>query len=1660
MPRRIALIIGVSQYNNSRTGLANLVAPVTDAQTIYDVLYQYGDFDSLQTLPLGTQGVDSSGFVYATELLERIKELFNPSTTDEVELAVIYFSGHGVSDRGQVVYLSASDERLAVALSWLANLAKSSSIQNICIWLDCCYSGEILEFAELGDKGFCVVAASHAQGEALAKGGHSLLTDLLCRALIPTPETRQEIRVLDFIQTIEAERKNLPQQVLCRWGNQPFTLTQWQGEVAIRSPYPPDYPPYKGLLTFQATDQSFFFGRDAMVQQLLDRLSSSRFVPLLGASGSGKSSLVLAGLLPQLVKDDWQIVVMRPAAQPLQSLRDVLVRSFPDKTMGSIANSVDLERELGQVVGEGKQFLLVIDQFEEVFTECRSEMDRTAFFACLLEAVKGDNALHIVLTLRSDFLGHCTEQIYSGLGQRLQQDALFLIALSASELREVITRPLALVGMRCEQALEDELVDQILHEKGSLPLLQYVLEKLWQTARQQGCRELTLSMYQSLGGQQGGGLRGVLNEKADAFYQQLEPQQQRLMEWLMVELVGNGQEDIRRTVTLQELHQRQPDYVEALDQLLAQLVTQERLLIQDQDNQGLATVTVAHEALIRDWQRLRGWLETNREIKSWRLRLEDSIAAWKNKVSGSLLRERRLAEAQQIIDRNSDSLLIGKHERAFIAASQADAKRRKQWQLGAVTVFIGVLLVGVLATLWQANKAEERRQEAEKKTLEASYNLAKVFEEKSLLTLNKWQEEKDPILIRQAWLYALEALKNLSQKENAILHPDLSSRLAAINEQDLLIELKKISTHQIDSILTYSPDGKTIAASANDTVMLWDSISGNFIKTIGGYLPDIKTLAYNPDGKTIAIANSNEIRLWDLKNDKNIGTIYLNDLSASEIIYSPDGKIITSLFNEDNYFSSTVNLWSSTNGKLIKKLNVDRKIEALAYNLSGKIMASSFSNNTVKIWDVESGESIRTLNNISASILVYGSGNNAIIFGYGGLQIWDFEKGVLLKDIKDITEVTSIVFNKNSFIIGSKDGSIYLLSETTKLHKKIINNQQPVHALACSPDGKTIIAQDSNKVIYEWTLSSDGLYYHQNQSLSNGFLSHMLVYSSDGKKIFSSNGSTIQSWDAATGDILDSIQFSSNLINLPIGYSLDGKVTLHQLFDGTLQLFDAETKKIFRTLEIPRSRSIYIGSFPPVAFSPDRRMIAIGKLSSIFLWDINSGKIINEINTKLYINSIMFSPDNKFIALSSFDEKGVQIWNIESNIIAGPIEIKNYTSLHVSNNFFAFSPDSSTIAIATSKNIELWDFKKATLLKVLDFGLKSSIRNLIYSPNGKRVTASFAGGEVKSWDTTNANLVQNYFVDESLFGLAYSPDGKNMVGASLKGLIWLNISLSEKSYEANIEKYKDIVRKNEHYTDISASSPNSITLAYVNKYIDPNVIRLTDNNMGGKDKMSLRHGYNGYVTAVVWRADGTIIASGSDDGIIKLWNAHTGELLKTLQGHTEAIRDILFSPDGKAIFSSSSDKTIKVWDSERGIALYTLQGKIITAGLLSYSPDNKIIISSEGLDFNRVIEAWDMTSPSFRLIYDFDPAAVLEVLRFLWEMELEGLEYKHNPLPYALYPQMGYHISFNEETRKLRPLLDAPHSDETKLGQVVRFLEAQCAYKRQEDKQACEAKRP
>jgi hypothetical protein len=265
MPRRIALIVGVSQYE-SRTGLHSLSAPVNDAQRVYDVLSEYGDFDMLYPLPLADGKVGSSGKVYAHDLQAKLGEMLSPSTDEEVDLAVFYFSGHGVSERGQVVYLSTSDERLAIALPWLAELVKTSAVKNVCIWLDCCHSGEVLKFTDLGERGFCVVAASHAEGEALARAdGNSLLTEILCKALTPRADC-QEIQVKHFINELEQQRRNLPQQVLCRWSDDtPFTLTQLNGEVAEASSSP--RKPARGWV-WHSTDASIAAGQISVLSVL------------------------------------------------------------------------------------------------------------------------------------------------------------------------------------------------------------------------------------------------------------------------------------------------------------------------------------------------------------------------------------------------------------------------------------------------------------------------------------------------------------------------------------------------------------------------------------------------------------------------------------------------------------------------------------------------------------------------------------------------------------------------------------------------------------------------------------------------------------------------------------------------------------------------------------------------------------------------------------------------------------------------------------------------------------------------------------------------------------------------------------------------------------------------------------------------------------------------------------------------------------------------------------------------------------------------------------------------------------------------------------------------------------------------------------------------
>lgn len=1541
MPRRVALVVGVSQYESTTEfELSPLSSPIIDAQSICDVLGDYGDIEIIPRPFNRNQNgefyIDQSGYVSADELKRSISEVLTVQAADEIDLAIFYFSGHAILQDEQVVWLAASDKPTAIAFSWLAEQVENSAVKNVCLWLDCCHSGEIFKHIDLKDKGFCVIAASHEQGESIGiRDERSLMTDLLYKALIPGSENGREIRVLDLIRSIETQHKQLklPQQILTHHGKTSFALTRLDGDVNIDSEYPEGYPPYKGLLTFTDKDQDFFFGRDGMIQQLLDGLNNRQFVPVLGASGSGKSSLVLAGLLPALDKADWLVLEMRPTADPLGRLRDALrdmrLEQSADKNIQvSIPVSADdIQREVEQLTEDDRRLLLVLDQFEEVFTAISPEDEekRATFLRCLMEALQQTPALHVVVTLRSDFLSVCDE--YPVLSKHFQ-DNFRLGNLDAAGLRQAISRPLALVGMRCEQALEDELVSQTLQEKGSLPLLQFVLQKLWELAREESSRELMLEMYRHLGSEHGNGLRGVLNEKADAFYQRLDAEQQRLMEWLMVELtqVGDGQEDTRRVVALQELYERQPVYREALDELIV-LVTKERLLVSDQREDGEATVAVAHEALIRDWDLVAKWLDSNQEIKRWRSRIEADIEDWRN-TGGSLLRDGRLAEAQQLLESYTDSLLIGKGEHEIILASERNSRQRKWVRWSTAVSFFGVLLIGLMSTWWQANEADkqrdlainqkqiadeqrdlavqqkqiadkqrelaiqrqkeadeqrglaiqkqqetdEQRKLAIQREQDANYNLAKTFEEKANTYWGAAQRLKRDGLIgseeytnnlRHTLLYSLEALKISSSTKQAVLTPATISRLSQIDTRWLSPERKHTPALNLGS--------------------------------------NVDSISFSPNGEIFASGSWDGIvRLWDVKSGKLLKKLKGHTGSVSSISFSPDGKTLASGSSASSLF-----LWDIQTGKILKPLRGhSNPINSIAFSIDGDKLASGSDDNTIRIWDVLSGKSPVTLNNVSkVSSVAFGREGKILASGGGyynhSIYLWDISNGKLLKKMEGHkNQILSLTFNpdNNMLASGSDGGTIRLWNAQT---------------------GK--LAQ---------TISAHG--YHDVLSVT---------FSPDGQ-ILASGGSddAIRLWSAQTGKLLYELRGHNQQVT-SLAFSPDSKTLVSGSWDKTIRLWSIESGSSLQ------KRLNHDHTIHSIAFSSDSKLLASSSRDDevIHLWNAQTGKLLYELQGhSRNVTSLVFSPNSETLVSGSWDHT-LRIWNTQTGELLNTL--KNNAS---GVNSVAFSHDGRVLASGLRyKRIHLWDLESGAIIKTMD-GHEGEIHSMAFSLNGKTLFSS-AGGGVHLWNTSTGEALRSLQIDD-VKSVALSSDGKRLVS--------LNRSNSMAHlWNASTGELLETLQGHSKEINSVAFSPDNKTLATGS---EDKTVRLWSAKNG--QLLKTIQGHNDEVTSIAFSSDGKIIASGSRDYTIRLWDAGTKEIAKTLQAHKDAVNSVAVSPTGQIIASGSKDSSISLWDSQTGKLIKKLDDYSSEVTSLDFSPDGNILVSGHR---DGTLHLWDAQAEKY-----------------------------------------------------------------------------------------------
>ncbi|MDF5719550.1 MAG: hypothetical protein PUP91_03455, partial [Rhizonema sp. PD37] len=705
--------------------------------------------------------------------------------------------------------------------------------------------------------------------------------------------------------------------------------------------------PYRGLYHFSPDDAEFFFGRKVFVEELFQATQNRNFLPVLGASGSGKSSVVLAGLVPKLQQTgDWLFTHFRPGKDPFYALAESLV---PLYTQGDATEQIAQARELAKYFHDKEvtlddilshiqcqhpnhRLLLIADQFEELYTLCPDQKIRHSFLDTLLASFQSDGKTDVLIaTMRADFLGNALS--YPKFGDVLQNADIKIRSMNRSELSEVIVKPVEKLGVKFQDGLVERILDDIEDEPGNLPLMEFALTELW---KRRADKQLTHAAYEEIGE-----VTGALARHADENYHSLSVTEQKQMRRIFIQLVrpGEGCEDTRRLATKAELGDEKWSLVQKLADRDA------RLVITSQNAANLETVEIVHEALIRNWSELQHWMDSDRSFRAWQERLRGAMYQWQqmHQDKETLLRGAALAEAQQKFKEHQEDL--SQSEQEFIQASAAlrdtekkQEQRRRQLTVSGLVGGLGVALAlaGLAGIGWRNAEINE---------------------------INALDQSADGLLNSngaKAVISSVKAAVKMQSQPWLDANTQTQVELTLLNTVDNVAAPNTLGGHAkpVRSV-SFSPDGKMLASTSNDnTVKLWDTRTGKEITTLTGHTNSVNGVSFSPDGKMLASASSdNTVKLWNTKTGKEIKTLTGHTHSVFGVSFSPDGKMLASA-SADN----TVKMWNTKTGKEIKTLRGHtHSVFSVSFSPDGKMLASASGDKTVKLWDTPTGKEIKTL---------------------------------------------------------------------------------------------------------------------------------------------------------------------------------------------------------------------------------------------------------------------------------------------------------------------------------------------------------------------------------------------------------------------------------------------------------------------------------------------------------------------------------------------------------------------------------------------------------------------------------------------------------------------------------------------------------------------------
>ncbi|MEG4303636.1 nSTAND1 domain-containing NTPase, partial [Microcoleus sp. D3_18a_C4] len=1015
---------------------------------------------------------------------------------------IVHFCGHGAGEDG-IVLEDDTGKMALVQTNALASMFKLFAKKGVeCVILNACYSE--VQADAISQYVNYVVGMNRAVGDKAAVAFAVAFYDGIAAGYeVEEAYDLGRSQMMSFLEheTPVFKKKNLIDAPID------------DGIIAFEDVIPPN--PYQGLSAFKEEDADFFFGQEKFVNKLVEVTQTQPLVAVVGPSGSGKSSVVYAGLIPKLRKEgNWLIESFRPGKEPFLPLASALVRQLEPEAgetqqlreavglTGDLQNGrITLQQVVSRILerNPGKRLLLVADQFEELYTLCQVKEEQERFANELLTAIAQQN-ITLVLTLRADFYGYV-------LSYRPFRDALqeftpqLLSSMKREELQAAIELPAQKLAVQLEPQLTQRILDDVGQEPGNLPLLEFALTRLWE--KQQN-RELTHQAYEEIGG-----VKKAIANHAEQVYQQLSETEKKQAQRIFVQLVrpGEGTEDTRRVATRAEVGEDNWNLVSYLAGYQARLVVTGR---QEQED----TVEVVHEALIREWGTLREWMNANRQFRTWQERLKMGLREWKNNNhdSGGLLRGTSLTVAEDWLRKRADEMTHEERDFIQVSVKERDRERQKKQRRRQLTIVglsgfsaIALVLAGLAGFGWWRAAITQINSLAQYSDALLNLDNKSKAVKTSLKAVVQMQ--------RTPWVDA----DTRTQVELSLLNT--VSQAAAPNT---------LGGHaNWVWAVSFSPDGKLLATgSADRTVKLWDTTTGKQINTLTGHTNEVFAVSFSPDGKLLATGSAdNTVKLWDTTTGKEINTLTGHTHWVWGVSFSPDGKRLATGSRD-----KTVKLWDTTTHKQIKTLTGHTDVvRAVSFSPNGKRLATGSADKTVKLWDTTTGQEIKTL-----------TGHTDVVW--------------------------AVSFSPNGKLLatGSGDKTVKLWDTTTdKEINTLTGHTNAVYAVSFSPNGKLLATGSADKTVKLWDTTT-GKEINTLTGHTNGVWG--VSFSPDGKRLATgSRDKTVKLWDTTTGKQINTLTGHTDVVRA-VSFSPNGKRLATGSRDKTVKLWDTTTGQEIKTL--------------------------------------------------------------------------------------------------------------------------------------------------------------------------------------------------------------------------------------------------------------------------------------------------------------------------------------------------------------------------------------------------------------------------------------------------------------------------------------------------------------